>query len=488
MPRLTSAAAVLAGCGLAACSLAPSYQAPQAPVPAQYQDTGPWIEAQPADQLPRGGWWRLYGDSELSSLEAQLEANNPDLAAALAAYDQARAYDAEVRSKEFPIVGTGASVARDRQSNTRPLRGINRPDEYNADTVDLQAAWDLDLWEQDPQRSGGGVPSATAQAVAADLASARLSLEVRLADDYLALRGADRELKVLADAVDSYQKALGLTQILHQGGVVSGLDVSRAQAQLDTTKAQVSELRGQRTLLEHAIAALAGQPAPAFSLRAAARPDMALPQVSHGPGPSTLLQRRPDIAAAERRTAAANASIGVARAAYFPDFTLEAVLGLQSSSNSAWLTAPSAFWALGPNVTQYIFDAGLRRAQLDQAKAALGEAGAKYRSVVLEAFREVQDQLALLANYQAESVDQDAAVVATQHTLDLSLEQYRDGAVDYLNVEDSQVAALTAQRAQLQLQTRQLQASVNLVQAIGGGWDASAPMRAVPVKLSRSGE
>jgi NodT family efflux transporter outer membrane factor (OMF) lipoprotein len=488
MPRATriyrGTFLALAAGSLAACSLAPTYQQPQVAAPAQYQDTGPWTGAQPADRLPRGGWWQIYGDAQLSTLETQLDANNPDLAAALASYDQARAYDAQVSAGELPMVSGGASVDRDRQSNTRPLRGANEPDEYNADTVDLQAAWDLDLWGK--IRNQVAAARAATQAAAEDLASARLSLEVRLADDYVGLCGTDRELKVLADAVDSYQKALAMTQILHQGGVVSGLDVSRAQTLLDTTKAQVSELRGQRALLEHAIATLTGQSAPAFSLPPLLDP-MSLPQIPVGV-PSTLLQRRPDVAAAERRTAAANASIGVARAAFFPDFSLQAVIGLQSSDNSAWLTAPSAFWALGPNVAQYIFDGGLRRAQLDQAKAVLSQAGAHYRSVALEAFRQVQDQLALLDNYQAETADQDAAVVAAQHTLDLSLEQYRDGAVDYLNVVDSQVAALSAQRAQLQLQTRQLQASVNLVQAIGGGWDASAPVQAAPVKLSRSSE
>ncbi|MDR3419136.1 MAG: efflux transporter outer membrane subunit [Nevskia sp.] len=464
---------------LAGCSLAPAYQVPPIPLPAQYREPAPWTEAQPSDQLPRGSWWTLYDNAELSALESVLEANNPDLAAALAHYEQARAFDAQVRSQLFPLVSGMLDASRDRQSNTRPLRGSNQPNEYGAYTAGLQADYEVDLWGR--VHNEVSAAHAETEAAAADLASARLSLEARLADDYVSLLGLDREIKLFLDTVAGYDKALSLTRTLHEGGVVSGLDVSRAQTQLDDTKAQLSELQAQRALLEHAIAVLVGAPPPGFSLPADVTL-IALPQIPAGI-PSTLLQRRPDIAAAERRTAAANASVGVARAAFYPDISLSALIGVQSTSTGSWLTAPSAYWAVGPNLVQYLFDGGLRRAELDRAKAVLDESGARYRSVVLEAFRQVEDNLALLANYGTEYADQTAAVAAAQHTLDLSLEQYRDGAVDYLNVVESQVVALATERAQLRLETRRLRASVDLIRALGGGWSAAdleAGPRAAP--------
>lgn len=466
----TSLAAELAATGLlAACSLAPTYQVPAIDIPAQYKEqpsSGPWTQAQPADQIPRGNWWAVYQNAQLSKLEAELETNNPNLAAALAHYQQAGAYDAQVRSQLFPIVSGIVQANRDRQSDTRPLRGANEPDEYGSYTAGLQASYDLDLWGK--IRNEMAATHAETKAAAADLASARLSLEAELADDYVSLLGVDRQIGLLTDTVTSYDKALSLTQTLHRGGVVSGLDVSRAQSQLDSTKAQLSALYGQRALLEHAIAVLVGRPAPAFSLPVDVT-RLPLPEIPAGI-PSQLLQRRPDIAAAERRTAEANASVGVARAAFYPDISLSAILGTQSVSPSSWLEAPSAYWSVGPNLFQYIFDGGLRRAELARARAVLAEAGDQYRAVVLDAFREVADHLALLANDRTQYAELTAAVGAAQRTLDLSLEQYRDGGVDYLNVVDSQVIALGAKRAQLQLETQQLRTSVDLIRALGGGW------------------
>lgn len=462
-PALAAALASL----LAACNMAPAYQVPAIDLPAQYKDEpAPWTPAQPADQLPRGSWWTLYHNAELGTLEDQLERNNPDLAAALAHYDAARAFDAQVASQQYPLVSGAVDASRNRESDTRPLRGSNLPNEYSSDTADVGVTYDLDLWGR--IRNEVRAAHAETAAAAADLASARLSLEAQLADDYVSLLGQDREIKLLLDTADAYQKALAMTQTLHEGGLVSGLDVSRAQAQLDNARVQVSDLRAQRALLEHAIAVLVGAVPAGFSLPA----DYTLidlPQIPAGV-PSSLLQRRPDIAAAERRTAAANASIGVARAAFYPDISLSALIGVQSTSTSNWLSAPSSIWSIGPNLTQYLFDGGLRSAQLARAKALSTEAGDRYRAVVLEAFRQVEDNLSLLANYQAESADQAAEVEATRRTLDLSMEQYRDGAVDYLNVVESQTAALAAQRAGLQLETRRLRASVNLVRALGGGW------------------
>jgi len=462
-------AALLAASFLGACSLAPTYKIPLVALPENYPEQAPWVPAAPADQLPRGNWWTVYNDQQLSWLESRLEANNPDLVAALAHYEQARAVDAEARSGLFPSISGLLDLTRDRQSDTRPLRGANEPNEYGADTLGLQEYYELDLWGR--VRNQVGAAHSESQASAADLASAQLSLEARLADDYVSLLGQDREIQLLLDAVSGYEKALTLTQTLHEGGVVSGLDVSRAQTQLDTAKAQISEAQAQRALLQHAIAALIGNPG--LDLAPAPHP-LTVPEIPAGL-PSTLLQRRPDIAAAERRTAAANASIGVAKAAFFPSIDLGASVGYQSTGTGSLLGAPSAYWSIGPNVVQTIFDAGLHQAQLKHARAAFDEAGARYRSVVLEAFRQVQDNLALLANYKVETIDQSAAVTSARQTLDLSMEQYRDGAVDYLNVVDSQVAALAAQRAQLQLETRQMRGSIDLVRALGGGWTDADP-------------
>jgi NodT family efflux transporter outer membrane factor (OMF) lipoprotein len=463
---LTAAGATLLG----ACSLAPDYRAPAIELPQAYKEPAPWTQAQPADQLPRGSWWSLYDNARLSTLEDRLDAHNPDLAAALAHYDEARAVDARVSAGLYPAVSTQIDPSRDRQSDTRPLRGANEPNEYSAYSAGVQGSYDLDLWGK--VRNEVKAADALTEAAAGDLASARLSLEAQLADDYVSLLGLDSETRVLLDAADSYDKALKLTRTLHDGGVVSGLDVSRAQAQLDDARAQLSELRAQRALLEHAIAVLVGEPPSGFSLEPDLRP-IVLPPVPAGV-PATLLQRRPDIAAAERRTAAANASIGVARAAFYPDISLSGLIGVQSTSAGSWLTAPSAYWTLGPNLVQYLFDGGLRRAELGRAKAVLNEAGENYRAVVLEAFRQVEDNLALLSNFGTEAADRGAEVGAAQRALELSLEQYRDGAVDYLNVVQSQELALSAQRAQLQLETRQLRASIDLIRALGGGWSAAA--------------
>ncbi len=455
---------------LQACSLAPPYQVPAMDIPGHFKEAAPWVDAQPADGLPRGDWWSIYHDSRLAELETRLQANSPDLAAALAVYGQARAYDDQARAGLFPTLSGLLDPTRDRQSDTRPLRGAGQPDEYGSYTVGLQEDYELDLWGR--VRNTVAAAHAGTQAAAGDLASARLSLEIRLADDYVSLLSADREIQLLQDTVAAYDKALELTETLHGGGLVSGLDVSRAQTQLDSARAQVAESRAGRALLEHAIAVLVGEPASSFSLP----PDpqqIALPQIPAGV-PAGLLQRRPDIAAAERRVAAANASIGVARAAFFPSLDLSAAIGVQSTSTGSLFMAPSTFWSVGPMLTQTIFGAGLHRAQLAQARARLDEAAARYRSTVLGAFQQVEDNLALLENYRSETVDESAAVEAAQKTLDISLTQYRDGGIAYLEVVDSQTAALSARQAALRLETRQLRASIDLVRALGGGWAPGA--------------
>lgn len=465
--QITFAAALTVG----GCSLAPNYQVPAVVVPERFKEETPWTAAAPKDQLLRGAWWSIYKDETLSELESRLDANSPNLAAALARYAQAQAYDQQVRSAFWPTLSGILDPSRNRQSDLRPLRGTDQPNEYNSDTVGVNANYEIDLWGQ--VRNEVSAAHSVSQALQNDLVSAKLSLETQLAENYAQILGLDQEIKLLQDTVAIYEKALALTETLHSGGVISGLDVGRAQTQLDTARAQVKDSSARRALLEHAIAALIGEPAPAFSLPADGH-SFELPAIPAGL-PAQLLERRPDIAAAERRVAAANAGIGVARAAFFPNINLSASLGLQSTSSGRWLMAPASYWAIGPMITQTIFDAGLNRAKLAQAHAKFDETSANYRATVLSAFQQVEDNLALLENYRSEYADERSAVDASQRSLDISMTQYRDGGADYLEVVDSQTAALSAQRSALSLHTRELVASIDLVRAIGGGWQAPAP-------------
>jgi len=457
---------LIIGMALGGCSLAPVYKVPAVPLAASWQGTGPWQQAQPADRLPRDHWWRLYHDARLDQLQQQLLAHNADLAAALAHYRQAQAFDLQARSEQFPQVTAGGSIQRNRQSDTRPLRGPTAPATYDAYTLGAQVNYELDLWGRVRNTVEAGNDDTLA--AAADLASAQLSLQAQLADRYIQLRGLDQQLALLRQSIDAYRKALQLTQTLHSGGLVSGLDVARAQTQLSSTKSQWSQVRVQRVLLKDAIAVLVGDSASQFTL-AAKTDTLKLPSLPVSV-PSALLQRRPDIAAAERRTAAANARIGVARAAWFPSLTLNAQGGFQSAAYAGLLSAPNHFWAIGPIVFDTLFDGGRRKAGVEAAKAATDEAGARYRSVVLNAFAQVEDNLAQLDHLGVAARDQQDAADAAQHSLDLAMDRYRQGAVGYLDVVQAQTVALASRRSLLDLDTRQLRASVQLIRAMGGGW------------------
>jgi NodT family efflux transporter outer membrane factor (OMF) lipoprotein len=461
---------LLAGAfGLAACSLAPDYKVPPTPIAAQYKTVGPWTSAQPADQLNRDGWWKIYGDTQLDDLEQRLLANNTDLRAAVAHYAQAQAFVAQLSAGLFPTVSTFAIPQRVSQSDNRPLRtggAAAYPNNYNSITLGGEIDYDLDLWGRVRNTVAAGKDEA--QATKADLASVQLSLQVELADSYIQLRGLDQQTQLLNETVVAFAKALQLTQTLHRSGIVSGLDVSRAQTQLSSAKSLLSQSLAQRALIEHSIAVLVGTSASEFSLpqQTAA---ITLPLVPTGL-PSALLQRRPDVAAAERRVAEANAKIGVARAAFYPSITLSAQAGVQSTAYAGLLSAPNLFWAIGPQLVQYVFDGGFRRAQLNSAKAATDEAGARYRGVVLSAFQQVEDNLSLLSDLGAALDQQREAANAAQYSVDLALHQYRQGAIGYLDVVQAQTAALDAQRSVLDIQTRQLSANVQLIHALGGGW------------------
>ena len=465
MPRvrllLTTALAV----SLAGCSLAPPYAPPATPIAAAYKEQGPWTPAAPADAQPRGRWWAMFSDPVLDDLEARAETANPGLAAAVAAYDQAQALAARARAGLVPEIDGAASAQRTRRSENAPLR-VGGPDSYSTSQVGVALAYEIDLWGRLRNLARGA--GERAQASEADLRSMRLSLQADLADDYLTLRSLDSQLRLLQTTAAAYARALELTEVRHEGGDATGLDVARAQTQLSTAKAQITAVAAQRALMEHAIAALVGESASTFSL---APTETALPQPRVAvSAPSTLLQRRPDIAAAERRAAAANADIGVARAALFPSLTLDGSAGWQTSGGINLLQAPNTFWMVGPQLVGAIFDGGRRKAGVRFSRAAFEQASANYRGVVLNAFRDVEDQMALANRLAEEAKDQGDAVTAARRTEELADIRYRQGVATYLDVVTAQTAALTAEQAAIQLTTRRLQASVDLTRALGGAW------------------
>ena len=470
MLRCASLAALTAAL-LSACSMAPAYERQAVAVPETFKELGPWAVAAPQEAVPRGAWWRVFNDPDLDRLEAQAAEANPTLAAATVAYAQARALAAQAQVSVFPDIGGTALATRTRRSDNAPLRGTNGDipngaSEFSTRSLGAAIAWEVDLWGR--LRNIAAVAGANSQASAADLESVRLSLQAELANNYMLLRGLDAQHALFTDTVEAFSRAQDLTDARHEGGASSGLDLGRARTQLSTARAQLKDIEAQRALYEHAIAALTGQVASSFSLApkvvALAQPRMPVGQ------PSTLLERRPDIAAAERRAAAANAQIGVARAARFPALTLNAQTGWQSAGGVDLISAPNNVWMVGPQLAGSLFDFGRRANNVRATQAAFDQASANYRAVVLAALRGVEDQMAL-ANILAEvAVDQNAAVTAARDTERLALIRYRAGAANYLEVVTAQTARLTAERAALTLTTRRLQASVDLIRQLGGGW------------------
>ncbi len=458
------------GCAvaLAACDFSPKYHPPAIVIPASFKESGPWKQANPTDSQPRGPWWEEYGDRTLDGLEAQVDPANPDLAIASANYAEARAFAAEAESNLLPtLTGIGA-LSSNKQSLHRPLRSAAQPTYFGANTIGLQAGYEVDLWGAVRNLVAAG--KAQAQASAATLESVRLILHAELATDYVLLRGFDAQGKLLADTVVAYTRALELTRNRAEGYIASGLDVSRAETQLDSAKAQVSDVAARRAGVEHAIARLVGQPASTFSLPTDLT-RIPLPDVPPGV-PSLLLLRRPDVAAAERQAAAANQLIGVAEAAFYPTFTIGLGGGIQDTGLNL-LSLPNSFWSVGPAISLPIFNGGLLMAELAAAKAQFDASAANYKATVLDAIQEVEDNLADLHWLALEAKDEDAAVAAAQKTLELSMNLYRDGAVSYLEVVTAQTEALDAERQSLDLETRRLTASVGLVRALVGGWSAN---------------
>ncbi len=462
---------------LAGCSFAPDYKPPEVLTPAAYKEAGPWTVAQPADYKPRRDWWKDFGDPKLNELEAQIDDGNPDLGASVARYDRARAYVSEVDASMLPTVDLNGSATQNRQSAKRPLRSPNQPNQYGANTIGLQASYEIDFWGQIRNAIAAG--EATAQARAADMETVRLGLHAELAGDYVALRGLDAELKLLTDTEAAYQRAQQLTQDRHDAKIASGIDVSRSESQLESARALESDLHGQRAQLEHAVASLVGRLASDFSIAPAVAK---LPVPAEPTGlPSSLLQRRPDIASAERQVAAANANIGVAKAGFYPNISLSLAGGFQNTGGGlGLLAAPYSFWSVGPSLALPLFEGGMRHAVEASAYAARDEAAATYRSTVLGAFQEVEDNLALLHHLGEETQDETQAVAAAEHTADLSMTLYHDGAASYLDVVVAQTDALQAERTLMDLNTRRLQADIRLVRAVGGGW-SSADLPSVDV-------
>jgi len=463
------AASVLFG-----CSVGPNYVRPTAESPSAYKEAVPFKQAVPRDQEPRGKWWEVFKDPKLDALVAQVEVNNQTIKAAEARVREARALTQAARAALFPLVSANASATRSGSgggtgnsisNTTGPGGGVRN--NYN---VALDVSWEVDLWGR--VRRTIEASEATAQASVADLEAAKLLAQAQLAEDYFLLRVQDAQIRLLNDTVEAYQRSLQLTRNQYAVGVAARADVAQAETQLKSTQAQAIDAGVQRTQLEHAIAVLLGKAPADFSVTAEIVPTE-FPPIPPGI-PSELLERRPDIAGAERRAAAANAQIGVAEAAFFPDLTLSATGGFQSSVLSQLFSLPSRYWSLGPALAQTIFDAGLRRAQTAQAIATYDENVANYRQTVLTGFQEVEDNLAALRILEQEAAVQDEAVKAARESLAITLNQYRAGTANYLAVVVAQAIALANERAALAILSRRLSASVALIQALGGGWNVAA--------------
>jgi multidrug efflux system outer membrane protein len=456
---------------LAGCNLAPLYDPPHTLLPDSYQSSGAFRVAEPEDALPaRGDWWTLFGDEELNQLEDKLRRENPTLAAASEIYTQARDLAAEAQSRIYPQIGAQALVSDNRESAHHLFSSNNQPRQAGSNVIAGVASWEPDFWGA--VRNRAHVQKRLAQASAADLATARLSLEAELANDYTAVRGYDAEIEVLRQSIIAYQKAVEVARLRSQGHIASGLDLARAMSQLDFAQAEETEMRLQRDLMQHAIAVLVNATPSGFSITPVNAFTLTSPQIPASV-PSQLLERRPDIASAERHMAAANTEIGVSRAAFYPNVALGAGAGFEDNAfNLASL--PNSLWSVGAGAMLPLFEGGLRRAELQRSWSQYAQTRDGYRSTVLAAFEEVEDGLSLTERLSTEVAQQREASDQAMQALNISTMLYEDGLDNYLSVAVAQLTALTAQTAEVQLQVRQLQASVSLIRALGGGWTVRA--------------
>ncbi|MGE3541275.1 MAG: efflux transporter outer membrane subunit [Candidatus Tectimicrobiota bacterium] len=450
-----------------ACTVGPHYEPPVAPIPVAFKEAEGWKIAQPADDAPRGPWWEIFQDPQLNALQEQIEVSNQSLAMAEAQFRSARAAIGVARAAQLPTVTGTVGVSGSRPSLNRSGSSDNASSDLRASyQLPLEASYELDVWGRIRRLVEANI--ATAQASAADVEAVRLSLHAELAVHYFSLRGLDAQKQLLDLTVSAFERALELTTNRYNQGVASQIEVVQATTQLETVRAQVLEVGVQRTQFEHAIAILLGKPPSEFTLEPA--PMTGPPPLIPLALPATLLERRPDIAAAERRVAAANAQIGAAQAAFYPTVTLRASAGLESSSLLNLFSWPSTLWSLGSSLAQVVFDGGRRQALTEQARAAYDATVASYRQTVLVACQNVEDNLAVLRILEAEAAQQAKAQAAAETTLLLSLNRYKGGVTTYLEVITAQSAALTAARTSIDLLTRRMNAAVLLIRALGGGW------------------
>ena len=461
----------------AGCSVGPKYQKPAIQVPTAYKEQPPdsykesqgWKTAQPSDTVLRGDWWTLFGDPGLNALEEQVNVSNQNLKAAEARFDQARALVRVSQSQKYPTVTAGTQITSNRDSATTAFSTARTSSNFGNFSLPIDVNYEVDAWGR--VRHSIEAARTEAQATAADLETLRLSFHAELAYDYFELRSADAEQRLLDDTVDEYRRALELTQNRFEGGAAAGSEVAQAQTQLESTRTQDADIAVRRAQFEHAIAVLVGKSPAVFSL--APKPLDIQPPVIPVGLPSQLLERRPDIAASERRVAEANEQVGIAHAAFFPQILLGAALGLEGQSIANWFNWPSRFWAVGPSVMQTIFDGGRRRAAQQSSEFNYNATVATYRETALDAFQQVEDNLAELRVLEKETQTQRAAVLAAERSLELSTNRYTGGLVTYLEVVTAQGATLANERAAVDIQRRRMDATVLLIKALGGGWQSS---------------
>jgi NodT family efflux transporter outer membrane factor (OMF) lipoprotein len=463
---------LILSCGLvllSGCMVGPKYVPPTVPPPplAFKETPSNWKQATPQDHLPKGKWWEIYSDPQLNSLEEKIAVSNQNLKAVYHQYMSARDMVRQARSQLFPTLSVGASGSRTQLSKNRPNFTAGSQSQYSDTVLQGDLSYEVDLWGQ--VRRTIESAQENAQASAGDLENVGLSLHAELAVDYFSLRGLDLQKQLLDATVVDFENALHLTEVRYRGGVASDVDVAQAQTQLEATRAQDIETGVERAQFEHAIAVLTGQTASTFSLPHSPLATLP-PQIPMGL-PSELLERRPDIATAERRVALANAQIGIAIAAYYPQIALSATGGVESMAIGALLQGPSTLWSLGGSAIETVIDGGRRRAVTQQARDLHAVAVANYREGVLEAFQQVEDSLAALRLLEQESATQQAAVVSARRSAALSTTRYQRGITTYLEVLTAQSTALANERTAADLMTRRMTASVQLIKALGGGWD-----------------
>lgn len=474
--RLLASALCLAM--LSACTLSPDYHRPSAPEPVAFKHAEGWTAANPSDAMARGAWWELYGDARLNGLVEQLNAGNQTVAQYEAQYRQAQTLVRASRASLFPTLDLSAGKTRSSQGTGSSSSSLSNNSSGIRDTYSTQlgVSWEADLWGK--LREGLNADEASAEASFADLAAIRLSLQSELVQNYLQLRVIDEQKRLLEATLAAYQRSLTMTQNQYRAGVAGKDAVAQAQTQLKSTQADLIDLIWQRAQFENAIAVLMGKAPAEFALA----PSTEIPQLPQIPLalPSQLLERRPDIASAERKVMAANASIGVARAAYFPDLTLSLSGGYSSSSFSDWISLPNRFWSVGPQLAMTLFDAGKRSAEVDRTKAVYDQTVAQYRQSVLEGFQEVENYLVQLKVYADEAQVRDEALASARESLRLTENQYKAGLIGYLDVVNVQTTALSNERSVLNLLQGRLVASVQLIAALGGGWDEQVAFKPEP--------